>query len=106
MTAMEDDTLQIDCSQCGKPFEPTPDSFWECGIAPVMATADQIEELNHDGAEFMTMKELVHASPAQLAHFGLDEQARARLLKGEHADTGAMAVCPECAARIESEGKL
>lgn len=102
----DDEALLIDCSQCGVPFEPMPDAFMECGLSPVPATDEEVALLMAEGAEFITIEELIHASPEQLTHLGIDDVARARLLRGDCVTTGAMAICPQCVEKIEREGKL
>lgn len=89
------------CEVCGESFEPTPDSFWECGLNAISEEeAALMGQLEGADLECMTLSELMTASPQTLAKFGLDAAARDELLEKGSVDTGAVAVCPKSAATI------
>jgi hypothetical protein len=94
------DEFLFTCSECGRQFEPNPDSVVESGLSRVcISKEDEAQAIF--GEEQITSDNLSEASDYHLAEIGLTPIMRGRLLAGEEfVATGAICICLECQDRL------
>jgi len=93
------DELQFTCSECGKQFDPDPDSMVEVHWSAAVVPEEQAEEMVS-----VTPEELETKSDYELQEMGLTPEIRDKLLSGEEDVTsGGICICRECQDRMEAE---
>ena len=90
------------CDGCGCEFVPTPDSFILTGFMRIAADEAENELFVGAQAELLTREKLELLNEFELSEWGLTEEGRQSLLRGEAAYTGADAFCPDCLHQIFS----
>jgi hypothetical protein len=83
--------LKFKCEECGKEFEPDPDSMVEMHLSATMLSID--EETPHGAID---AEELNAMSKDDLKENGLTEEDRQKLLAGEELTIGGCCICKEC----------
>lgn len=97
------DEIKFKCEECGKEFEPDPDTMLEVELISQHITEEQLEEL----------KELVEQNPEefkQLTDEGMPDiiknispEDRERLKNGESVPVGGICICKECQDKLLEE---
>jgi DNA-directed RNA polymerase subunit RPC12/RpoP len=90
--------IKFECSQCGKQFDPDPDSMVELHWESKQVQVDEV-------ADGLTTEELRSMSTEDLREFGLTAELRERMLRGEEVTAGGMCICIECQDRLAEEAE-
>lgn len=108
MSPPPEDDIQFTCEECGKTFEPDPDTMLEirlggeCPCCTGETTEEEAEQLLADG-DAITTEQLEAMSEYELAELGLTPEDREKLLAGEEISAGAVCICRECQEKISHE---
>jgi len=93
------DDLKFKCEECGKEFDPDPDTMMETHWCAVYEPAFGEPENTH-AADAVVLEE---ATDDELKMAGLDREAAQKILAGEEVVAGAMCICRECQDRLLKE---
>jgi len=96
------DEFKFKCQQCGKLFEPDPDSMVEMHWTPQEATEAEAAAAEEDGS-VITAEQLAAMSPDELEEMGLTEEAREKMLRGEEVAAGGLCICTDCQDQLSRE---
>jgi len=104
------DEIKFTCEECGKQFDPDPDTMLELHLGPEPcpcceggeAHQEELEKAVEDGEAF-TADQLAAMSEDHLKEIGLTPEDRDKLLRGETITTGAICICKECQDRLAGE---
>jgi hypothetical protein len=92
--------VKFQCQECGKEFDPDPDTMRELSMTGECPCCDGIspeetEELLASGEAF-TGEQLEKMSDYELSEIGLSPQDRDNLLAGASVSVGAICLCKDC----------
>lgn len=91
--------MNFKCQECGKDFEPDPDTMMECHVSAEWA--------DEDGEEWKGQSEPMEMTPEMREQakkqLGCDDEQLDRLLSGEEVVCGALCICKECQDRMHEE---
>jgi len=93
------DDIKFTCEECGKLFDPDPDTMLELHIEPVSVPADELGQLDDEAV--LTRDELQALSANELREIGLTPEMRRQLLAGEEITAGGICICIECQDKME-----
>lgn len=95
------DDIKFKCEECGKLFDPDPDSMVECHLSPELVSDEEADKYEAEGG--ITPEQLEAMDETSLREIGLTAEQRKRLLNGEEITTGGMCICVECQDRLAEE---
>lgn len=95
------DEIKFTCQECGKEFDPDPDTMLEEHLGAECVECDSAG-LATDG-NLITGEELAAMTDGELREIGLTPEGRERLFAGEDVVTGGVCICKECQDRMEAE---
>lgn len=102
---MSDEEIKFKCEECGKEFDPEPDSMvelhlkGECPCCVDGVSEEELEEMIESG-EAITAEKLSTMTEYELSEVGLTVDQRDALLRGEEMTIGAACICQECQDRM------
>ena len=93
--------IQFTCEQCGKHFDPDPETIlearWEIADMPSWE-ADKLEE----EGRILTPEMLMEASEEELANYGITPEMKKQMMVGANVN-GAICICIECQNKLAEE---
>lgn len=107
MSEAASEELKFTCEECGKEFDPDPDSMVELKIGGECPhceghSHEEVEAMLERG-EAITGAELAAMSDAELKEHGITPADREKLLLGKTVAVGGMCICRECQDRLAEE---
>lgn len=93
--------LKFVCQECGREFDPDPDSMveihirGECPCCESGLTEDDLSKMLEEGTA-ITAEQLLEMNEEELKEVGLSVQDKEKLLMGEDVVSGGMCICKEC----------
>lgn len=102
-----DDDLKFTCEECGKVFDPDPDTMleiqwveiqWDAKIVP-----DWEASIMEDKGQVITRELIEESSDEDLEKIGITPELKKKMLNGETVSAGAMCICIECQDRLAEE---
>lgn len=93
--------IKFKCDECGKLFDPDPDSMVECHLSPEVVSHEEAEAYEAEGG--ITPEQLAAMDETALREIGLTADQREKLLNGEDITSGGMCICVECQDRLDEE---
>lgn len=96
------DAFQFTCEECGRRFDPDPDTMLESVLSPVLLPEDQAAREIEEGLA-LSAEDLAKADASELKALGLTPEQRDALLRGESVAAGGICICKECQDRLADE---
>ncbi len=96
------DELQFICAECGKRFDPDPDTMLESVLSPVLLPEGEATREIEEGLA-LSAKELVEADSQDLEQLGITAEQRDALLRGEQVSAGGICICKACQDRLAAD---
>lgn len=96
------DQVQFRCQECGRTFDPDPDTMLESELGAEVVSEAEADEMAELGTGILA-EDLAEADEDELRELGLTPAQRDALLRGESVPFGGLCICKECQDKLAAE---